>query len=389
MGRIVARWMVSKGARHLALLSRHGLVAGDAKTAEFVGELEGAGAQVYCPPCDVADADSLREALRHCREERGMPLVRGCIQAAMVLRDGVFENMSHAEWLAPLRPKVDGSWNLHEQLPRGLDFFILFSSVAGIFGSQAQTNYAAGNAFQDELARHRVAELGERALSVNLSLVLDDGFAVAHPDLAQQFLLTKHVVDMSQTDMLGLLDHVCDPDYPRRQQQHPPRYQIVMGLGLPSEALARGIDPPGWMHEPMFANLHQLQGDGDGDAGPGSGDADADAAGGQASADGTGHRRGGADLLTRARGASRPAEAARVVTDALVDKLCRVLARPPGSFDRDQPLHVYGVDSLVAVELRNWLLQNFKVEVAVFEIVGGSTCETLGRGVAEKVLGEV
>ncbi|KAL2201453.1 putative polyketide synthase [Corynascus similis CBS 632.67] len=380
MGRIIASWMVSKGARHLALLSRRGLDSGDAKLVDFVHDLERRGARVYCPPCDVADAPSLRAALDHCREQL-MPPIRGCIQAAMVLRDGFFDNMSYADWAAPLGPKMDGSWNLHEQLPRGLDFFVLFSSIAGIVGSQAQANYAAGNTFQDELARYRVSQLGEPALSVNLSLVQGDGFAAEHPELAQQFVLTKHVVEMSQDEMLGLLDHVCGP-IGRQQLLDAQRSQIVMGLDLPGHARARGMDLPGWMNEPMFANLHQLEMD---DM-PGEGESiDGDSADGSERKKGPGR---GPDLLSRVKEASDVIEAAQIVSDALVHKLCKVLARSPDAFDRVQPLHVYGVDSLVAVELRNWFLQNLKVDVAVFEILGGSTCETIGRGVAEKVLAD-
>lgn len=145
MGRIIVRWMVSKGARHLVLLSRRGFQGANTKVTQFVRDLENSGANVYYPVCNVADPGSLRAALGHCREH--MPPIKGCIQAAMVLRDGFFENMSHDDWLAPLGPKIDGTWNLHEQLPRDLDFFILFSSIAGVVGSQAQANYAAGNPF--------------------------------------------------------------------------------------------------------------------------------------------------------------------------------------------------------------------------------------------------
>jgi hypothetical protein len=383
MGRIIVRWMVSKGARHLVLLSRRGLQGDNTKVTQFVRDLENRGANVYCPVCDVADPESLRAALGHCREH--MPPIKGCIQAAMVLRDGFFENMSHDDWLTPLGPKIDGSWNLHEQLPRDLDFFILFSSIAGVVGSQAQANYAAGNTFQDELARYRVTQLGERALSVNLSLVQGDGFAAEHPDLAQQFVLTKHIIEMSQDEMLGLLDHVCSPTFvnggPSSPQQQ--RSQIVMGLDLPDHARARDADLPGWMNEPMFANLHQLKMEAP-EGGDGR-DADGNTNTGGDNNKGQGQ---GPDLLTRVRQASELADAAEIVSGALVNKLCKVLARTPESFDRAQPLHVYGVDSLVAVELRNWFLQGLKADVAVFEILGGSTCETIGRGVAEKVLGD-
>jgi len=75
-----------------------------------------------------------------------------------------------------------------------------------------------------------------------------------------------------------------------------------------------------------------------------------------------------------------------VVSDALVGKLAKVLARAPDSLDVTQPLHVFGVDSLVAIEIRNWLLQKLRVDLPVFEILGGSSCATISRRVAEKVL---
>ncbi|GAB1316525.1 Lovastatin diketide synthase LovF [Madurella fahalii] len=370
MGRIIAEWMVSKGARHLVLLSRSGLQHDNAVAADFVRGLRDKGANVYCPPCNIADAASLRQTLEHCREH--LPPIKGCIQAAMVLRDGLFENVDHTDWSASLSPKVDGSWNLHEQLPRDLDFFLLFSSVSGIIGSQGQASYAAGNTYQDWLARYRVQQLGERALSINLSLVQGDGFSVEHPELAQQMVLTKHVVEMSREEMLGLLDHVCNPAVVNGP---PGRCQIIMGLDIPSHALARGMDPPGWMHEPMFANLHRLEMIETGDDGSQLEDANFHGAvKGQI----------GPDFVTRVKEAPSVADSADIVCDALLSKLCKALARPLESLDKTQPLHVYGVDSLVAVELRNWFLQSLKVDVAVFEILGGSTCATLARGVAEK-----
>ena len=267
MGRIIARWMASKGARHLVLLSRSGPRPGDSEVIAFIQELETTGTTIYHPACDISNPDSLAQALDHCIH-RGMPPIKGCIQAAMVLRDGFFDNLDHADWSESLIPKMDGSWNLHQQLPRDLDFFILLSSVSGIFGSHGQSNYATANTFQDELARYRVETLGERAISIDLSLVGGEGFSVQHPELAQQLLRTKHIVEMKQEEMLGVLDRVCGP----YEADDPLPYQIVMGLDLPKNAVARGMDLPAWMQDPMFANLHQLdvlQSPSDGDDVPG------------------------------------------------------------------------------------------------------------------------
>ena len=77
---------------------------------------------------------------------------------------------------AALHPKVRGSWNLHTMLPKELDFFVLLSSTAGIFGSRGQSNYATANTYQDALARYRVS-LGQRAVSLNLGRVSRIGYA--------------------------------------------------------------------------------------------------------------------------------------------------------------------------------------------------------------------
>ena len=79
--------------------------------------------------------------------------------------------MSIDEWREPIRPKVQGSLNLHEALPSGLDFFVLLSSAAAIFGNGGQANYAAANTFQDAIAGYRTA-CGEHGVSLNIGYVL-------------------------------------------------------------------------------------------------------------------------------------------------------------------------------------------------------------------------
>ncbi|KAK7724612.1 putative secondary metabolism biosynthetic enzyme [Diaporthe eres] len=363
-GRVISEWMVSKGARNLVLLSRRDINnPSNSELAAFVRGLQDSGATVYCPKCDVSDAEALSAVLAYCKAN--LPPIKGCIQAAMELRDSVFENIDHPAWTACLRPKVDGSWNLHQQLPHDLDFFILFSSIAGVVGSQGQSNYAAGNTFQDELARHRLRR-GEKTVSLNLSMIADHGYALDHEEAARRFAKSRFVLEMTQPEVLALLERYCDKRLPLTELMAAP--QIAVGLELPDDIAARGMDLMGWMNEPIFSVLHQMGGS-------------AAEGGGEASS-----RKGkGPALIKLIEGAASPAEAADVVAAGIATKLCRVLSLPPDAFDMAQPLHVYGVDSLIAVEMRNWLMQTLKADVAVFEILGGATAETLGRTVAEKV----
>ncbi len=78
------------------------------------------------------------------------------------------------------------------------------------------------------------------------------------------------------------------------------------------------------------------------------------------------------------------AEATAVVSNALLEKLASTLSMPLEDIDAGQPMHVFGVDSLVAVEIRNWLSTNFGSKVSVFEMLGKASVAELSHGIAGK-----
>jgi myxalamid-type polyketide synthase MxaB len=150
LGLNVARWMVSAGARHVVLTSRRG--AG-AEAAGTLAEMEAAGAQVRVVKADVAsaaDADRLFEEIAS-----GPPL-RGIVHAAGVIDDGMLAQQTWERFETVLAPKVLGAWNLHERTrSSSLDFFVMFSSMVSVLGGPGQGNYVAANVFLDALAHHR------------------------------------------------------------------------------------------------------------------------------------------------------------------------------------------------------------------------------------------
>ncbi|MEV6365250.1 type I polyketide synthase, partial [Nocardia asteroides] len=155
LGAVLARHVVhAHGVRSLMLASRRGMAAEGAD--ELVQELTGAGARVRIVACDVADRAAVQDMLGQVPTE--FPLT-GVVHAAGVLDDGVITALTPQRVDTVLTPKVDAAWHLHELTrDRDLAMFVLFSSVAGVFGSPGQGNYAAANTFLDGLAEQRRAD---------------------------------------------------------------------------------------------------------------------------------------------------------------------------------------------------------------------------------------
>ncbi|WP_337466368.1 type I polyketide synthase [Saccharopolyspora spinosa] len=211
LGALLARHLVSAhGVRHLLLASRRGLAAPGAD--ELVAELEQAGADVAVVACDSADRDSLARLVASVPAENPLRVV---VHAAGVLDDGVLMSMSPERLDAVLRPKVDAAWYLHELTRElGLSAFVLFSSVAGLFGGAGQSNYAAGNAFLDALAHCRQAQ-GLPALSLASGLWASiDGMAgdLAAADVER--LSRAGIGPLSAPGGLALFDAAVGSDEP-------------------------------------------------------------------------------------------------------------------------------------------------------------------------------
>lgn len=231
-------------------------------------------------------------------------------------------------------------------------------------GATGQSNYAAGNAFQDELAKFRFS-LGEKAISLDLSTLVDDGWASENKDWLKQYYNTKQLMLMYRSEVYAMLDHYCNKAIPVNRK----RSQVVMGLEVPADVASRGIEMADWMGDPMFANLHQLSS---------SLSAQRQVINGVLG-------EGSPDLVSLVAEATSLTEAAEAITSSFIVKLSRIISMSPDDLDVNLPLHTYGVDSLIGVELRNWFKKTAKQDVAVFQLLGGASAAELGQEVAEKM----
>ncbi|MEU1982551.1 type I polyketide synthase [Nocardia sp. NPDC019395] len=162
LGAVLARHLVvTHGVEHLLLVSRRGEAAPGA--ADLVAELTALGAETRVAACDVGDRADIAAVLDSIAPEHRLTAV---IHSAGVIDDATLEKLTAEQIDRVLVPKVDGALHLDE-LTRGHDLsaFIMFSSVAAIFGAPGQGNYAAANSFLDGLAHARRAQ-GLPALSL-------------------------------------------------------------------------------------------------------------------------------------------------------------------------------------------------------------------------------
>ena len=172
LGLHTARWLVRSGARHLVLLGRR---APSAEAQGAIDQLRAEGVSVRAVAVDAADATAMAALLAEVA--RDMPPLRGVVHAAGTLDDGALARQSWSRCAAVLRNKVRGAEVLHA-LTQGLalDFFVLYSAAGLWLGAPGQCAYAAANAQLDALAWQRRAR-GQPALSVGWGAWSQGGMA--------------------------------------------------------------------------------------------------------------------------------------------------------------------------------------------------------------------
>ena len=366
-------WMLDHGAKNIVFANRSGDTKQGAK--ETVQALEARGAKVAIYSCDVSNMSHVSDMVTKVSED--MPPIRGVIQAAMVLRvrrsdllsihsityadhmnqDTMIERLSVDDYNAVLQPKVQGTWNLHHFLPHSMDFFIMLSSISGVIGNASQSAYATACTFLDAFAAYRNS-MGLAAVTLDLGVITGIGhLAENNKELAAAMEL-QGFEGTDEKKLMALIESAIAEPLRTSSNTSSTLSQTITGLEMWKEGQSLGN-----FNAPIFAQFRRRG-------------LDTNAQGGV-----TGCRTNRREAIGAATNID---EAATAVCAALGDKLAARLNMPVDHIVSTKTISEYGVDSLVAVEIRNWIAKEIESLVPILEILANQSLLQLSAKIAAK-----
>jgi len=337
VGLRVARFLVERGVRHLVLVGRS---QASEEVKSQLRELEHSGAQVVVAQADVSDAFQLTRLLTSL--EQSSPPLRGIIHAAGVLEEGLLQQLHWEHFVRVMAPKVLGAWNLHtltQKLP--IDFFVLFSSASSLFGGVNQGNYAAANAFLDALASYRRAQ-GLPGSSVNWGIWGEVGMAARN----------KQTERLNRIGMESIAPHGL---------------QVLEQL-LTEQPVQVGFMSINWSRflTGQLAKMPFLE------------DFIVESQGLRSQfTEGRWENQG--DSLRNALVSAPPVERQQLLESRLKEQVARVLGFSAAKLDMQKSLTNLGLDSLMAIELRNRINNEMGVNLPIIKIMEGASISQLAE----------
>ena len=348
LGLTVAGWMVNRGARHLVLVGRSEASAAAQEALKAMGRRN---AQVVAVRADVTREEQVAGVLAEISQS--MPPLKGIIHAA-----GVFDRVMllHQEWepfAKVLAPKVEGAWNLHaltRHIP--LDFFVLFSSAASLLGGNSQGDYAAANAFLDALAHYR-RDQRLPALSVNWGPWADVGMASAVASRYQQQMTAIGVDFITPEQGLQMLEQVLRQDSAQVMALPGKYLEFVQQFNIDNTPSPLLSELMGQGESGVKARQPPIQ---------------------------------QTELLQRIKAAS-PGERRDLLFAHIKDQVVKVLQLEPSHpVEPQQGLFDMGMDSLMAIELKNRIETSLGLPLPSVLTFNYSTIESLAEHLESKML---
>ncbi len=343
LGIHVAESLVERGAKCVVLVGRN---APGMRARESIARMEKAGVRVIVAHADVADTVSLAHVLQSIRSS--LPPLRGVFHAAGVLDDGALDRYEWDRFQRVLGPKARGAWNLHALTQQDdLDHFVLFAAAAGLLGLPGQGGYAAANTYLDALAHYRRSR-GQRALSIDWGAW--SGAGMANNENAVRALGARGLEFMSPEDGVAAL---------WRALQGNACQLAILRVDWAKFRERDGVRPEGSLLA-EFTSTKSAVTTSDREEHP-------------------------AEFLTKFT-ATSPNRRHRVLLDFVIAEIRKAVGLPENyPVDERQPLQELGLDSLMAVELRNALSAGVKLTLPATFAFDYTTAEAISRYLLPKL----
>jgi acyl transferase domain-containing protein/surfactin synthase thioesterase subunit/acyl carrier protein len=341
LGRSVAKWLISKGAKHLVLTGRN---ASSKAAQELFSTAEINGAAIRVVAADISRDEDVSRLMQTISNE--LPPLRGVVQSAGVLDDGILAQLDWDRFARLFEPRVYGSWLLHEYTKSlELDFFILKSSLLSLLGSGGQGNYTASSTFLDSLAAHRRAG-GLPATAINWSAWSGGGLATVSGARGEAMLSSLGMKFVSPDRAMEMFDKLMQRDVD----------QVAIAVAdWPTYAGKLG-------KAPFLAEL--LNGN----------------------EDATTSKFADGKISPNARHVAVNGKARQQLLSSLQQHITAELGFAE-AIDPDQPLNEVGLDSLRSVSLSNSLEDEFDIPIPIAELISGPTINQLVDGVFRELVG--
>ncbi|KAJ5263648.1 Acyl transferase/acyl hydrolase/lysophospholipase [Penicillium angulare] len=365
IGRSVSTWMAARGARHLIHMSPS---AGTKLShCEFAQELSSMGCHVDFVRGDVS---SLRDVITAVTRSEGR--LKGILQMCMALDNQTLDRMTTNAWNYAVDPKVRGTWNLHNATMGAkcdLEFFVMFSSISGVCGQPGQTNYAGANTFLDAFSQYRLNQ-GLPACAIQVGAVEGVGFLAENDGIKQQLKASGALPSaVSEAEVLTALE-LAMKSKPSKEAMASALINNNICLGLRTDIpLSDPNNRLPWKKDSRMGVFHNGEGTGSTTGAPIS--------------DGLKSfiisAKQNAALLTNV-------DSAHFLAVEIGKKLFSFLIKPEEDLVTWCSLGELGMDSLVAIEVRQWWRQNFEFDISVLEMLGMGSLDALGEHAAKGML---
>ncbi|KAL8675751.1 MAG: hypothetical protein Q9224_007390 [Gallowayella concinna] len=214
LGRYTCSWLVKHGATSLYAISRSGISSPEAQELYNTLNNSNNGTRLEVIKADACNHTSISAILSNIRTKQP---IKGIINMAMILGDAPMASMTGEEWDRALKVKIESSWILHEETKKddGLEFFLLFSSIASVLGNRNQGNYNVGNTFLNALATYR-RRMGLTAVAIALGAMTDIGVLSTYATPTTPLTLTRSGLTHLTT---AHLDKILDAAFYKSHQQ--------------------------------------------------------------------------------------------------------------------------------------------------------------------------